>query len=295
MTPLILVSGSVTVALAVWAIATIQRRGPSRSRWMRYAVEPNIASVGLGPTARLPKGWEAFIARTGLEWSPKHFAIAATVAAMLGLVLGLFVGLPLLGAPAGVVALYFWLRFLQRRRVRTMAEQLPNALMLMANAIKSGLGFQQALQIVGDEGAAPLAPEFARLGQDLALGLKMEDALMRLQTRLGSIDGEILASALLVQRQTGGNLSEILQNLHTTIRDRQTVMGQVRTLTAQGRLSGLVLTLIPVFIALALYMLNRSYLMVLVHDPRGQMLSGIALVLMLIGVFWIRKIVTIPF
>lgn len=295
MLPVLSLFVSLTVTFLVWSVLTMRLGATTRARWMRYTVTPNVEAVGLGPTGRLPKNWEAFFARAGLEWGVRQAAIAVGVAAFLGLLLGFVVGLPLAGPPVGVAALYFWLRMQQKRRVRTMAAQLPNALMLMANAIKSGLGFQQALQIVGDEGAAPLAPEFVRLGQDLALGLSMEDALMRLQTRLGSIDGEILASALLVQRQTGGNMSEILQNLHGTIRDRQTVMGQVRTLTAQGRLSGVVLTLIPVFIGGALYMLNRPYLMVLVRDPRGEMLSGVALGLMLIGVFWIRKIVDIPF
>lgn len=284
----------VTVALSVWALTSVQAGSAERSRVLRYANTPVLTNEApTKPQTRLPKTWEAFLARAGLEWSAQKAVMTAVGAALAGFVAFSFVGLGPLGLPVGLAGLYGWLRFQQGGRTRKMAAQLPDALMLMANAIKSGLGFQQALQLVSEEGAAPLAPEFARLGQDLALGLPIDEALMRLQTRLGSIDGEILASALLVQRQTGGNLSEILTNLHNTIRDRQNVAGQVRTLTAQGRLSGIVLTLIPVFIGGALWTLNKPYLMVLATDPRGQVLSGVAIGLMLMGVLWIRKIVDI--
>jgi tight adherence protein B len=181
----------------------------------------------------------------------------------------------------------------QAKRTRQMAGQLPDALMLMASGLKGGLGFQQALQLVAAEGPTPLGPELGRLAQDLALGLPLDEALIRLEARLGSTDGEMLASALLVQRQTGGNLSEILLNLHDTIRDRQMIQGQVNTLTAQGKLSGIVLTAIPVCIGIAFYVLNRDYLMVLVTDPRGRLMSLGASVLFVAGVFVIRRIVSI--
>jgi tight adherence protein B len=182
------------------------------------------------------------------------------------------------------------LRARQARRIQKMSEQLPDALMLMVSALKSGLGTQQSLAWVANEGAEPLSTEFGRLSSDIQLGLSMEEALVRLQTRLGSTDGEMLAAALLVQRQTGGNLSEVLLNLHQTVRDRQAVQGQVRTLTSQGKLTGLILILLPFGVALALYLMNRAYLMPLVNDPRGQSALGACAVMMTLAALWIRRI-----
>lgn len=280
-------------AIAAWAGGG---GGVSRQRFLRYAGDPvavvDVSSNG-GPPIRLPKPWEAFLERAGIDWSATRAAQMAGLHLVAGLAIAWPLGLAPLGAIGGLVVMWVRLRMAQQRRSQRMAAQLPDALMLMATALRSGLGFQQALQLVADEGAAPLAPELGRLSRDLAIGLSMDEALVRLQTRLGSTDGEMLAAALLVQRQTGGNLVEILTNLHDTIRDRQQVQGQVRTLTAQGRLSGMVLTAIPIFLALAFWVLNRDYLLVLVHDPRGRTLSAIAISLMLIGVYFIRRIVRI--
>ena len=299
MSPLIIsLFAFATVAGLAWAIAGWAGvgAGVSRQRFLRYAGDPvavvDMSTTG-GPAVRLPKPWEAFLEKAGIDWSASKAAQMAALHMVAGLAIAFPLNLAPLGAVGGLVAMWIRLRMAQQRRSVKMAAQLPDALMLMATALRSGLGFQQALQLVADEGPSPLAPELGRFSRDLALGLSMEEALVRLQTRLGSTDGEMLAAALLVQRQTGGNLVEILSNLHDTIRDRQQVQGQVRTLTAQGRLSGMVLTAIPIFLALAFWVLNRDYLLVLVHDPRGRMLSGIAIGLMLIGVYFIRRIVRI--
>jgi tight adherence protein B len=299
MSALLISLGAFATAAALgWAVASWAGVGGSvaRQRFLRYAGDPvavvDVQPLG-GPAVRLPKPWEAFLERAGIEWSAARAAQMAGMYAAIGLVVALPLGLAPVGPVAGLAALWIKLRLAQARRTRKMAEQLPDALMLMATALRSGLGFQQALQLVADEGPLPLAPELGRLSRDMKIGLSIEEALVRLQTRLGSTDGEMLAAALLVQRQTGGNLVELLTNLHDTIRDRQAVQGQVRTLTAQGRLSGMVLTAIPVFLALAFWVLNREYLLVLVQDPRGRILSGVAVGLMLVGVYFIRRIVRI--
>jgi tight adherence protein B len=213
--------------------------------------------------------------------------------ALIGLAIGLRLDMPLPGALLGVFALYMRLKARQVRRLRQLSEQLPDALMLMVSALKSGLGMQQAIHWVATEGAAPLSTEFGRLSSDLSLGLSLEEALVRFQTRLGTTDGEMLAAALLVQRQTGGNLSEVLLNLHQTVRDRQAVAGQVSTLTAQGKMTGVILTLLPFGMAGALYAVNRPYLMALVADPRGQNALGVCAVMMTLAAVWIRRITRI--
>lgn len=294
-TALLLFGAFLTTVAMVWVFTG--RRSAYAERLEQVAVSggPAIAMDVGGPSQkfRLPRRWETFLARSGVEWTGGQAIFVAGVYALLGTAAGSLIQLPILGFAGGLAALYVKLKIDQGKRTNKLAEQLPDALMLMATAIKSGLGFQQALQMVADEGAAPISEEFRRFASDLALGLPMDEALLRMQARMASVDAEMLASALLVQRQTGGNLSEILINLHHTIRDRQNVIGQVRTMTAQGRLSGIVLTALPVVLGVAVYTMNPAYMRVLFIDPRGQMMVAVMVVLMIIGGLAIRKIANI--
>ncbi|MFP5501114.1 MAG: type II secretion system F family protein [Candidatus Sericytochromatia bacterium] len=295
LTPLLLFGAFFTSVALVWAFTGRRSAYAERLEEVATATGPVVTLDGSGQAQqmRLPRKWEVFLARAGVDWTAGQALFVAGLYGVAGAAAGQLIHLPILGFACGVVALFLKLRIDQGRRTNKLAEQLPDALMLMATAIKSGLGFQQALQMVGEEGAAPISEEFRRFASDLALGLPIDEALVRLQGRMGSVDAEMLASALLVQRQTGGNLSEILINLHHTIRDRQNVIGQVRTLTAQGKMSGVVLTALPVVLAVAVYGMNPTYMGVLFVDPRGQMMLGVMAVLMIIGGFAIRKIATI--
>ncbi|MDB5098769.1 MAG: Type secretion system domain protein [Cyanobacteria bacterium RYN_339] len=290
----VLAGGFLTAACIAWGLSAASEADLGK-RLLRYASRSMEEErvEGVATIARAMPAWLAFLEQAGVSWTPGQALAVLAVHGLVGLAIGLALNVPWLGFSGGLLLLYLRLRMGRARRTQRMAEQLPDAIMLLATALRSGFGFQQGLQLVAREGAAPLAPELGRLSTDMALGADLETALLRLQARMGTTDGEMLASALLVQRQTGGNLSEILVNLHETIRDRQAVHGQVRTLTAQGRLSGIVLTLIPVGIGLAFYVLNRDYLMTLVLDPRGRIMSGVCLVLMLSGIYMIKRIVTI--
>lgn len=281
-----------SIGAAVWALLTTGEAAHA-GRVARYAGQTAGVAGRPGAPLRLPRRWETWLARAGVEWSaPKAIAVAGLHMAT-GALVTLRLGSPVAGAALGLLALYLRLRIGQGQRMRALTAQLPEAIMLLASAIRSGLGFQQALKLVADEGAQPIGGEMRRFGNDLAMGLPMDEALARLQARFGSTDAEMLASALSVQHQTGGNLTEILHNLHATIRDRQQVEGQVRTLTAQGRLSGYILTGLPVAIGLAFFAINKGYLMILFTDPRGRLLLGAALVSATIGALVIRRIVDI--
>ena len=294
MQTLLMVSAFVMAASVTWLL--VPRPDPLEARMARFtatgggAPAPARPDRPASPQVRLPRAWEAFLARAGVEWNARQALVVVGVYAALGAGVGLWLGQPLVGAAAGVLALYWRLRSRQARRIRQLAEQLPDALMLMVSALKSGLGMQQALTWVAREGAEPLSSEFGRLSNDMSLGLSLDEALVRLQTRVGSADGEMLAAALLVQRQTGGNLSEVLLNLHQTVRDRQAVQGQVRTLTSQGKMTGTVLTLLPFGVALALHLINPAYLKILVIDPRGQFTLGLCACMMTLAALWIRRI-----
>jgi tight adherence protein B len=297
-TTALLLAAFLTAASLAWLYAT--RGSALDARLLRYAQGdvPTLPRTPAGPkvvssSVRLPRAWEAFLQRAGSDWTPTQALVVVALYALIGLAIGLRLDMPLPGALLGVFALYMRLKARQVRRLRQLSEQLPDALMLMVSALKSGLGMQQAIHWVATEGAAPLSTEFGRLSSDLSLGLSLEEALVRFQTRLGTTDGEMLAAALLVQRQTGGNLSEVLLNLHQTVRDRQAVAGQVSTLTAQGKMTGVILTLLPFGMAGALYAVNRPYLMALVADPRGQNALGVCAVMMTLAAVWIRRITRI--
>lgn len=293
---LILLTAFVAAASATWLL--VPRPDPLEVRMARFATVGGAATEAprstpakpSTPQVRLPKAYEAFLARAGVDWTARQALVVIALYAAIGAVVGWCVAAPALGAALGMVACYLRLRARQARRIQKMSEQLPDALMLMVSALKSGLGTQQSLAWVANEGAEPLSVEFGRLSSDIQLGLSLEEALLRLQTRLGSTDGEMLAAALLVQRQTGGNLSEVLLNLHQTVRDRQAVQGQVRTLTSQGKLTGVILTLLPFGVGLALYLMNRAYLTPLVTDPRGQSALGACAIMMTMAALWIRRI-----
>lgn len=286
-----------TVAALAWGLFGA-RQSQAGERALRYAGASANFTVDAGPSSqglKLPKKWEVFLANAGVEWTAGQFAFVIALHAMVGFTLGTFAGLALPAALLAVGFLFFKLKLKQAKRIDKMSEQLPDALMMLGSALKSGLGFQQALQMVARESSPPLAPEFGRLGSDLMMGLNAESAFARLESRLASTEGEMLCAALLVQRQTGGNLSEILNNLQTTIRDRQHVKGQIKALTAEGRMSGWVLTLLPIFVGVALFVLNPKYIMPLFTDTRG--LAAVAVMILLIGVgaFWISRIVKIKY
>lgn len=291
---LLAASAFVTTSAVAWAVLA-PRSSAIATRAARYAGEARVAA----PEAAAPskptrlEAIEARLQRAGLGWTAGQAGVALAFHALAGLCLGAIAGVPLVGLVIGAVMFHVRLKQAQTRRTRRMHEQLPDALMLMASAIKSGLGLQQALQLVADETPSPLAEEFQRLAGDMAIGLSLEDALARFQDQLASADAEMLVAALLVQRQTGGNLSDVLFTLHNTIRDRQALADQVRTLTAQGRLSGVVLGLMPVGMAAGLAVIHPTYLSVLVTDPRGQLMAGGAMALMVMAMLWIRQIIRI--
>lgn len=279
------------VAGLVLALASPERAAYA-GRVSRYARWTAPVSASIGPS-RLPRPVELFLARAGVNWTPGKALAIAFAHLTIGGLIGSFMHMAIPGMLIGGGVLFLKLRIGQTKRLRKLEAQLPEALMLMASAIRSGLGFQQAIALVAEEGPQPIAEEMQHFGNDLAMGLTTAEALARLQARFDSTDAEMLASALMIQHETGGNLTEILTNLHHTIRERQQLLGQVRTLTAQGRLSGVILTLLPFAIGAAFYLLNRDYLMTLVIDPRGRILLGGAIFSTIVGALFIRRIVDI--
>jgi tight adherence protein B len=188
---------------------------------------------------------------------------------------------------------YFVISKKRARRLALFEEQLPETIDLLGRAIRAGHPLSAGLRMVSDESPEPVQGEFRQCFEEQRFGLPLEDSLMGMSDRVGLIDVRILTTAILIQRNVGGNLAEILDNLSYTIRERFKIRRQLRVYTAQGRMSGYVLALLPVALGCVFYLLNPDYIMILFTDPAGKFGLVVAAILQLIGFFWIRRIVDI--
>lgn len=215
-------------------------------------------------------------------------AMAFTASALLRGAIGLVPGF-LLGA-----AVPFMMLMRKRTvRVRRFEEQFPEALDLLSRALKAGHAFQTAMGMVAEEGAEPMGSEFRKTFEEQNYGLPLKDALNNLAIRMPLLDVRFFATAVLIQRETGGNLSEILDNLAYVVRERFKILRQVRVYTAHGRMTGYVLLALPAFLAVALMFINPEHMNILFHERVGRMMIAATVVLQTIGYLWIRKVVTI--
>jgi len=185
------------------------------------------------------------------------------------------------------------LRTALSRRSDKMREQLPDVLTIMASSLRAGHSFLQALDTTAREIQAPANVEFQRLVAEIRLGRPAEDALEALADRVGSPDFRWAVLAVNIQREVGGNLAEILDNVSDTLRERATMRRQVRVLTAEGRLSAWVLAILPFAIALYMFAVNPKYISLLFTKQIGLVMLGVGGVLMVLGILWMRKIVDI--
>jgi tight adherence protein B len=196
-------------------------------------------------------------------------------------------------AVLGAAAPWLWLAQRRAQRLRRLEQQLPLALDLMGRALRAGHALPTALKMVGEEASDPIAREFRQLSEELNFGMGLSEALTRLAQRVPLEDARYLVIAVMVQRETGGNLAELLDNIAAIVRARLKLLGQVRTLSAEGRLSAWILGLLPFVMAFLLHMINPEFMQVLWTDPAGVKLVSTALGVMALGVVWMRKIIRI--
>ncbi len=199
---------------------------------------------------------------------------------------------PFAGLFMGVLP-YFWLVFKRRKRLKVFAAQLPDALELIARALRAGHSLAAGLNLVADEMPSPIGVEFSRAFEEQNLGVALDEALKNLTDRVPNLDLKFFATAVVLQRQTGGDLAEILDKIGYIIRERFKIWGQVQALTGEGRLSGIVLLGLPPLLFLVVYYLNPAYSMMLFEDPMGQQMLIGAGILQILGALTIRKIVNI--
>lgn len=188
---------------------------------------------------------------------------------------------------------FFKIIHAKRQRIALFEEQLPDAIDVMKRAVKAGHPFSEALHLVGDEMNGPVAHEFKLTFADLNYGNDLRRAMLGLLHRVPSVTVMVLVSSILIQKDTGGNLAEILEQIARVIRSRFKFQRRVKTLSAEGRLSAWILVLVPFVLFIAISVTNPGYLPMLLKDPTGIQLVIAASVAMVIGIFWIRKILRV--
>jgi len=205
---------------------------------------------------------------------------------------GPFWAAPLVGIIAALFPL-FWLIFRRKRRMKAFAAQMPDALDLIARALRSGHSLASGFNLVAQEMSMPIAGEFGRVFEEQNLGISLDEALEGMTERIPNLDLKFFSTAVILQRTTGGDLAEILDKIGYLIRERFKIWGQVQALTGEGRLSGVVLLGLPPVLMLAVWRLNPDYMSVLFTDPLGKQMLAVAAVMQVLGALVIRKIVNI--
>jgi tight adherence protein B len=188
---------------------------------------------------------------------------------------------------------FIWLWWKRNSRLKKFAAQLPEAMELVARALRAGHSLAAGLHVVADEMPEPVSKEFGRVYEEQNLGISLEEALMHMCDRVPNLDLRFFVTSVNIQRQTGGDLAEILDRIGHIIRERFKILGQVKALTAEGRLSGIVLIALPIGLFLMMLHMKPDYVRLLWTDPMGIKMSVGAIILMIIGSYAIKKIVDI--
>jgi tight adherence protein B len=186
-----------------------------------------------------------------------------------------------------------WVWWKRRNRLANFASQLPDALELVARALRAGHSLAAGMHVVAEEMPAPISEEFGRVYEEQNLGIPIEESLFSMCDRVPNLDLRFFVTSVAIQRQTGGDLAEILDKIGYVIRERYRILGQVKALTGEGRLSGIVLIALPFFLFLVMLHIQPHYVSLLWTDPRGIKMSIFGLIMQVLGALVIRKIVNI--
>lgn len=242
-------------------------------------------------------GLDRLLIQSGLQLSVTGFIGYTCMTALGGMALASLFILPsyipiFFALCAGALPTFFVLSARGKRQVK-IEEQLPDAIDLISRALKAGHAFSAALQMVAAEGGGPISDEFRVTFDEVNYGISMQEALMNLSLRVPSTDLRYFVIAVLIQRESGGNLAELLENISALIRARLKLLGAIRVLSAEGKLSAWILSCLPFALAFVVHLVNPGFLNVLFTDPVGIMLVGGALMMMVLGVFIMSRIIKI--
>ncbi|HSJ13178.1 MAG TPA: type II secretion system F family protein [Longimicrobiales bacterium] len=243
-------------------------------------------------------GASILLAQSGVSWSPGTFILLTFGMAIAGGVLSMGLAMPL---PIAIIAAlvfgalpYFYVRRRRNLILKRFEELLPEAIDYLARAIRAGHPLTAGIQMVGDELDDPLGAEFRRIFDQQRFGVPFEEALLGMCDRVELVDVRIFATSIIVQREVGGaSFGEVLDNMADTIRARFAIRREINVYTAQGRLSGMVVGAMPFAVGLGIYVQDADYVRILFDHPIGRFMAVTAVVLQVIGFFWIRKVVRV--
>jgi tight adherence protein B len=200
----------------------------------------------------------------GVDMTPGRFVLGMGISAFMVMLIGRWLLGSILGAAIGTGAGLFlpllWLGMKEQKRLEAFQEQLPEAIDMLVSAMKAGYSFQAAMKFIGEEVPMPLGPEFARFYEEQRLGMEVRTALLALQERVNSLDLRMFVTAILIQRETGGNLSEVLGKISTLMRERSALKGEIATLTAESKLSARILGALPFVVFGMVNLLNPGFM-----------------------------------
>jgi tight adherence protein B len=263
----------------------LRKTATSRFDWIGQTVSKYISMQSL----------QKWISQAALNTTASALFVQTAAAAGIGFVITMFFA-PILGVEFGVAggcATLPWVRvaFARYRRLRAFEKALPHAIDMMARSLRAGHSTSAAIEIMAQGAPEPACSEFSEVFRQQNFGLPLRDALMQLIDRVPSADLRVLVTAIVVQRETGGNLVEVLDRTTNVIRERQRIQGEIRVQTAQGRLTGWILTLLPVVVMLLINVMDPGYSKPLFHDPFGHKLLMLCGCLIVLGAFFINRII----
>ena len=317
----VIVSFVVVFALTMAAVSIglkffdARRRTQMTEMLHTAAGEPAVAIVNLLKelNSETPSGFKALLAsfhftrraqeqlqQAGLNWTSNRLLTMMAVGGVVGLVAGMLlpflVNGPITAAVLGLVCFmlpYLYVRHKRQKRLDALEEQFPEALDFLSRSMRAGHAFSISLEMVGEDIADPLGQEFRALFNEQNLGAPLDVALRNFGLRVPLLDVRFFTSSVLLQKQTGGNLSEILTRLAYVIRERFRLKGQVKAASAHGRLTATILTLLPIATMLGLLFVAPGYLQGMAEDSDGKWMIGSAIVAQVLGNFFIKKIINI--
>ena len=268
----------------------VERRLGRREKKEQAQGEKGLSEIGVSAAVNRAVAGRGFadnlaiqIAQADLKWTVGEFLVLSL---LLAVVLGLlfYVIKRYIFIPVGIIASFFgpriYLGIRKSARLKAFDEQLGDALSLIVNSLRAGYSTTQAFEVISNEMPTPIADEFGRVVLELQLGVSFDVAMANLLRRMPSPDMDLIITAMSVQREVGGNLAEVLDNISFTIRERVRIKGDIKTLTAQGRITGVLITGLPFILSGVVYLVNPDFMSGMIEDPCGWAMIGIALFLL---------------
>jgi tight adherence protein B len=285
---------------------TDQEREMARTEEARVAAQrktrmPVLTNLLSGSSLLNRLDEDLFAARS--TWRASELLAISILLCFVAFIILYWLGLGIFAALLSLVCLvlpWSYVRYLKAKYYRTFEEQLSDTLLLMSNSLRAGFSFLQSMEMVSRESPPPMSDEFSRVIQEVSVGVPINDALQNLSDRINSVDLNLMVTAVVIQREVGGGLAEILETIAEVIRERMRIKREITVLTTQGRWSGAILALMPISIGFLIHFASKmgapndpSFIEPLLYTMRGQIMLAIAVTFQIIGFFIIMRIVSI--